>query len=181
VGEVDDVVELGELAAVVGGREGLELLVRLAAEVAAVDEEEDPPGAALVDQAVEGRDGGEGLAGAGGHLDEGAGAAVADALLEVDDGADLGGPHAGGVEGRRATHAALDRGGRLRVGLALAAFELGGEPIAEDIRAVEGEDAAGACVGIEAVGEEGLDAGALVEEGERPDRDLESGSGPWPA
>ena len=39
--EVLDVVELGELAAVVGRREALELLQRLAAEVRAVDEEQD--------------------------------------------------------------------------------------------------------------------------------------------
>lgn len=42
---------------------------------------------------------------------------------------------------------------------------------------MEGEDAAGGGVRIEAVGEEGADAGALVEEGERPNGDLEGGGG----
>ena len=40
--EMLDVVELGELAPVVGRRELLELLQRLAAEVRPVDEEQDP-------------------------------------------------------------------------------------------------------------------------------------------
>ena len=69
-----DVVELGELAAVVRGGELLELLVGLDAEVGAVDEEEDALGVRVADQAIDERDGGEGLAGAGRHLDEGAGA-----------------------------------------------------------------------------------------------------------
>ena len=51
-GEVLDVVELGELAAVVGRGELLELLQGLAAEVGAVDQEEDAPRAGVLDEAV---------------------------------------------------------------------------------------------------------------------------------
>ena len=68
---------VGELAAVVGGGELLEFVVGLAAEVAAVDEEEDALGTGELDEAVGLGDGGEGLAGAGGHLDEGARALAA--------------------------------------------------------------------------------------------------------
>ena len=51
--QVLDVVKLGELAAVVGRDELLELLQGLAAEVAAVDEEEDAARAGELDQAVD--------------------------------------------------------------------------------------------------------------------------------
>ena len=68
-----DVVELGELAAVVGRDELLELLERLPAEVGAVDQEQDPPRVGELDQPVDRRDGREGLARAGRHLDQGPG------------------------------------------------------------------------------------------------------------
>ena len=48
-----DVVELGELAPVVGRDVLLELVEGLPAEVAAVDEEEHPPGPGELDQAVD--------------------------------------------------------------------------------------------------------------------------------
>ena len=50
----------------------LEFLQRLVAEVAAVDEEEHAARAGELDEAVDEVDGGEGLAAAGGHLDQGA-------------------------------------------------------------------------------------------------------------
>ncbi len=68
---LDDVL-LGELAVVVGRDVLLELLERLVAEVAAVDQEQHAPRAGELDEAVDEVDGGEGLAAAGGHLDEGA-------------------------------------------------------------------------------------------------------------
>ena len=52
-GEALDVVELGELAVVVGRAVALELLLGLLAEVVAVDEEEDAPRAAELDEAVD--------------------------------------------------------------------------------------------------------------------------------
>ena len=68
-----DVVELGQLAPVVRRRETVELLERLAAEVRPVDEEEDPPGVAVLDQPVGDVCRGVRLARAGRHLDERAG------------------------------------------------------------------------------------------------------------
>ena len=66
-----DGVERRELARVVRRREVGELVLGLLAEVAAVHEEQDALGAAELEQAVGGVDGGERLAGAGGHLDRG--------------------------------------------------------------------------------------------------------------
>ena len=71
-----DVVKLGELASVVGGDEGLELLEGLAAEVVAVDEEEDAAGIGELGKTVGEVAGGEGFAGACGHLDQRPRAAV---------------------------------------------------------------------------------------------------------
>ena len=70
--QVLDVVQLGELAPVVGGDELVELLEGLAAQVVAVHQEEHPPGFGVLDQAVDEVDRGEGLAAAGRHLDQGA-------------------------------------------------------------------------------------------------------------
>ena len=70
--EMLDDVFLGELVVVHGRDELLELLEGLPAEVAAVHEEQDAARAGVLDEAVSEVDGGEGLARAGGHLDEGA-------------------------------------------------------------------------------------------------------------
>ena len=69
-GEPLDVVELRELAVVVVGDEGHELLFGLLAEVPCIDEKEDAAGVRVLQQAVDLRDRGEGPAGAGRHLDE---------------------------------------------------------------------------------------------------------------
>ena len=103
-----DVVEVGELAAVVGGGELLEFVDGLAAEVAAVDEEEDALGTGVLDEAVGLGDGGEGLAGAGGHLDEGARAVGGEGFLEAGDGVDLAFAERGGDS----SCGELARGGR---------------------------------------------------------------------
>src|SRR5437773_10364491 len=87
-----DVVKLGELAAVVGRDELLEVFQGLVAEVAAVDEEEDAARAGELDEAVNEVDGGVGLAAAGGHLDEGAAFVGGEGFLEIVDGFDLRGP-----------------------------------------------------------------------------------------
>ena len=83
-GEVLDVVELGELAAV-GGDELLELRHGLASEIGAIDEEEDVARVGMLDEPVGERAGGEGLAGAGGHLDEGARLRFGEGLLKAAD------------------------------------------------------------------------------------------------
>jgi hypothetical protein len=50
--QVLDVVEGPEVAAVVGRRKRLELAQRLVAEVVAVDQEQDAPGAGVLDQPI---------------------------------------------------------------------------------------------------------------------------------
>ena len=69
-GEMLDVVDLGELAAGVGRDELLELGHGLAAEIGAVDEEQDALGPGVLDEPVGEAARGVGLARAGGHLDE---------------------------------------------------------------------------------------------------------------
>ena len=69
--QVLDDVQLAELAPVVGRDELLELLLRLAAQVAAVDQEQDPLGLAELRQPIGEVGGRERLAGAGRHLDQG--------------------------------------------------------------------------------------------------------------
>ena len=90
-GQALDDVLLGELEVVVGRGVLLELLEGLVAEVAAVHQEQDPPGAGELDQPVRKHDGEEGLAGAGGHLHQRAGPVLAQRLLDVGDGPALGG------------------------------------------------------------------------------------------
>ena len=68
--QVLDDVFLAELVVVVGRDVLVELLLRLAAEVAAVHQEQHAPRAGELDQPVDEADGGEGLAAAGGHLDQ---------------------------------------------------------------------------------------------------------------
>jgi hypothetical protein len=159
--EVLDVVELGELAAVVGGREPLELLQRLAAEVRAVDEEEDAARVRVLDEAVADVRGRERLARAGRHLDQGARVAGGEGLLQVGDGAELGGPEAGLGERREGAEAVPERGrGRVLRDVR--------EPARERLGPVEREDLSARRVRVERVGEARLGACGLVDEGERP-------------
>ena len=155
-----DVVELGELAAVVRRREVLELLQRLAAEVRAIDEEEDAARIGVLDQAVGDVRGGERLAGAGRHLDEGARAARGEGLLEVRDRAELGGPEAFvGERWERAEAVTERRCGRVAADLV--------EPRRERLGPVEREHRTAGRVRVERVREAGLGAGRLVRERER--------------
>ncbi len=87
-----DIVELGELATVVGREVALELTEGLPAQVVAIHQEEDASGTRKFDQMVNKTDGGEGLAAVSGHLDEGARAVLGEGLLQIGDGFDLGVP-----------------------------------------------------------------------------------------
>lgn len=107
----------------------------------------------MFEQAVDRGDGGEGLARAGGHLDEGAGAGEAEGFFEIGDGLDLARAKVGGIEGGEIVEAGAERAG-------------GGEGFAEGLGAVEGKDLAGAGLGVALVGEADDDAGGLVEEGQ---------------
>ena len=108
----------------------------------------------MFDEAVGLSDGGEGLAGARGHLDEGAGAVGGERFLEVSDCGDLTVAERVGDEVRDGLEAGAE-GVRL-----LDEFH-------ELFGGVEGEDGASAGVGVALVGEVGFDAGRLVEERER--------------
>ena len=78
-GQALHVVQLGELAAVVGGVEALELLERLPAQVGPVDQEQDPARTGVADQPVGDVGGGERLARPGRHLDQRPGMVVPEA------------------------------------------------------------------------------------------------------
>jgi hypothetical protein len=87
--EVLDDVLLAELV-VVDRRDVLvELLLGLPAQVAAVHQEQHAPRARELDQPVDEADGGEGLAAAGGHLDQRARLVGGQTLFQVSDGGDL--------------------------------------------------------------------------------------------
>ena len=149
-----DVVQLGELAAIVRWRVGHELLVRLLAQVAGVDQKQDAPGAAELEQAVDRGDGGESLAGAGGHVDQGAWLVPGQRFFQAGDGADLAVAQVA-LRQRRHLGEAAAQGVRLR------------GPFGQGFGLEEVEQLAGARHRIGAVGEEDDLAGAFVEEAER--------------
>jgi hypothetical protein len=70
--QVLDDVFLAKLVVVVGRAVLVELFLGLAAQVAPVHQKQHAAGAGELDQAVDEADAGEGLAAAGGHLDQGA-------------------------------------------------------------------------------------------------------------
>ena len=148
------VVQLGELAAVVGRRVGHEFLMRLLAEVAGVDEKQDAPGAAELEQAVDGGDRGEGLAGAGGHVDEGARLVLRQRLLQPGDGADLAVAQVA-LGQRRHLLEPTAQSVRVR------------SPVGQRLRTEEMEQLAGARRGIGAIGEIDDLPGAFVEKTQR--------------
>ena len=189
---LDDVL-LGELEVVVGRDVLLEFLERLVAEVAAVDQEQHAPRAGELDQAVDEGDGGEGLAGAGGHLDQGARAVFRQGFFEVVDRRDLGGPEAFFLERRHVLAGARGRW-RPRCRRDIGSLRLRAFPVCADWRLVVRHRASRPAVsglwkantgrergrGVEAVGEAGFDAGGLVGKRQRvaPARQARR-AGPW--
>ena len=153
-GEVLDVVKLGEKTARVRRAVAVELVAGLLAEVRAVHEEEDAAGAGVFDQAIGERAGGEGLARAGRHVDERARSVLGEGFFEAGDGFDLAIAHA--IRRQRVQRRHLCETGAQRVRF--------GDPLGERLRAMKGEDTAGARVGIARVAEERFDAGGFVEE-----------------
>jgi hypothetical protein len=124
--QVLDVVEAREVASVIGRREGLELAQGLVAEIVAVDQEQDAASAGVLDQPIAEVAGGEGLAAAGRHLDQGARVVRGERALEVFDRLDLAAPQALRDEGRHLLQAATPRGTLC-------------EPLGERFGLVEGE------------------------------------------
>jgi len=167
-GEVLDDEFLTELVVVVRRFVLVEFLPGLAAEVAAIDEEQHAPGAGELDQAVDEADGREGLAAARGHLDQRTRLVGGERFFQVADRLDLGGPQPGldqsghgfeaGEESRRW------RGSMILPRRRTAAIA---QPVGQQIGRMKSEDRPGARFGVEAVGEVGLDAGGFVQERQR--------------
>ena len=152
-----DVIDLGELAAGVGGDELVELALGLLAEVGTVDEEKDAAGAGELDQPIGEGAGGVGLAGAGGHLDERAGAVGGEGFLKGGDGLDLALAEMGGRQRMRGRQ--RGEAGTQRVGL--------GKPGGECRGLVESEDATRARPWVTLIAEEGFDPSRFVGERNR--------------
>ena len=102
--QVLDVVQLGELAPVVGRAVLVELLERLAAQVAAIYQEEHAFGFGKLDQPVNETDCRVGLARPGSHLDQGTGLIPGEGLLQIVDGLHLRQPQAGRIEKMQGGH-----------------------------------------------------------------------------
>ena len=155
-----DVVELGELPAVVGRLVVLELGHRLLGEVVAVDEEQDPIEAAVLEEPVGQRHRCVSLARAGGHLDETAVVALlGETPLDAVDRLDLGRAERLLVQCWQCADRAAP--GRMLIVLAL-----------EDPRQGPGlrevEEASRTRLRIKAIGEMGLGAAGLEHKREAP-------------
>ncbi|MCS1408501.1 MAG: hypothetical protein M2R45_01677 [Verrucomicrobia subdivision 3 bacterium] len=94
-----DVVEFRELAVVVAGHIGHELLLGLLAQIPGVHQEQDAFGAGVFEQPVDRGDGSVGLARAGCHLNERARAVVLEGRFQVPDSVDLAGSQPCGIQG----------------------------------------------------------------------------------
>ena len=139
--QVLDGVFLGELVAVVRADELLELVERLLAQVVAVHQEQNPLGLGELDEPVAEVDGGEGLAAAGGHLDQRRGGDCRPATLRGS----------GCSRSARARAGRCSSGGISRSSVANLLVELGQAD--QFFGPMEGEDLPAAGVGLQGVGE----------------------------
>ena len=101
--QVLNVVKLDELAAFVRRDEVVKLFQRLPAEVAAIDQKKDAPGARMFDQAIDKIDRRKGLAAAGGHLDQRARPVLGERFFEILDRFNLSEPELPGNQRRHLT------------------------------------------------------------------------------
>lgn len=152
-GQALDIVEFGEFAVVVVGQIAHELLLGLLAQVPGVHQKEHAPRAGVFQQAVDGGDGGEGLAGARGHLHQGPRLALGEGAFQSFDGLDLHPAQALRGQGRQGLQA-----GAQRVRL--------GQPGLQRLWPVEPEDLPGPGPRIANVPEPGDLAVAFVDEGQ---------------
>jgi hypothetical protein len=86
------VVKLGEEAMLLGRAKLLELLKRLAAQIAAIHQEENTPRTRVLDEPIDEVASRVGLPATAGHLDQGSRSALGQGLFQVADRRDLGGP-----------------------------------------------------------------------------------------
>jgi len=115
----------------------------------------------VLEQAVDAGDGGVGLAGAGGHLDQRARPGFAEGLFEVGNRRFLA---VAQVEFFRGLVLGVERRQAGEAGAQAGAFV---QPVAQGFRAVEAENLPRARLGVAGVGKAGDDAGGFVEEGQR--------------
>ena len=168
VGEVADVVQLAELAGIVGRREALELPQRLAAQVGPVHQEQDPGRVRVAHQPVAGVGRRERLARPGGHLDQRPRTVLAQRRLQVADRLGLRRPQVRrvGLELGQVADAEPQR----RIGdepSELGAVGVGADPVGQRLGPVEREHAPGRGHRVEPAREAGLGAGGLVAERQR--------------
>ncbi len=96
-----DIIQLGELAVVVIRQVRHEPLLGLFTEVPGIDQEQDTFGVGMFKQAIDRGNRRVGLAGAGGHLDQGAGAVIFERGFQLFDGRDLADSKAGRIQHRQ--------------------------------------------------------------------------------
>src|ERR1035437_8847861 len=138
--KVLNVIKLSEDAAVVRGAEGLELLESLAAEVAAVHQEQHAAGTGELDEPVESIAGCVSLARSGSHLDQGSTAAVAEGVFQGINRGELRLPEAKANDRRHGGEACFEIGAR--------AGEFIGKPFRQGLRPVKAEDKATGGAGL---------------------------------
>ena len=115
---------------VVGLHVVLELAQGLVAEIAPVDQEQHAPGTGVPDQAVDEGAGEVGLAGPGRHLDQRAGVAAGQGLLEpwqlagTGDGLDLALPQIGRVERRHLAEAPAQISPKTRINIVISFLDI---------------------------------------------------------
>jgi len=155
------VVQLGEFAVIVERGKGHHFLLGLLAEVLGVDQEQHALGMRVFEQAIDGSDGGVGLACAGRHLDQRSRPVVLERFFQIGDGAFLAVAQAQFAGGQ------VIRVQRWNVVQTCTQTVALAQPFLERFRAVEIEHFARARLGIAAIGKTGDDAGALVQERQR--------------
>ena len=178
---------------IVWSPEALELLLRLLAEVAPIDEEKHPARPGVADEPVDGRNGEDRLAGPGRHLDQRARLVALERPVDVADCLDLDRIEKVLLQLRQRLDAAAERRRPRLVGrrmdasaLQVQTFDpgverLGLEPLRQRFRPVnvrQVRDAAALRIRVQTVDESRVDTGAHVQERERVDQWIQAGRQP---
>ncbi len=153
-GEMLDVEEFGKETPIVRRAVLLKFAEGFASEIVAVYEKEDATSVGKLDEAIDGTDGGKGLAAACCHLNEGAGAVLGQGNFQILDRFDLANAQIGFIERRQIAQALAD-------GILLL------EPVGERFGTMKGKNGTLARVGVAQVGELRFGTGAFVAKGKR--------------
>ena len=143
-------VQFGEFAVIVARRVAHHFLLGLFAQVTGIHQKQDAAGIGEFQQSIHGRNRGIRLAGAGGHLDQGARPVVFERFFQVIDGDFLTIAQTGGIKGRQSLQTATQR----------RALQ---QPFLQGFRMVEAENFARARLGVTSIGETGNRPGALIQ------------------